>query len=184
MVKVLMAFLLTGMLTPGFSAWAQTIITQSGRLVYFNSLDSARAATLARLALAADCWIRSQDPRDSFPVFLDLRPDSSPVDTTGNALPRWELNYDNLYGNSQLYTDSTVTPSDPAEQPYYRSLGLRLRCRDSTPDPLTLLRLLDYGIARYDSLRQDARHCPADIPPILARPPSPRLRAALRVCLP
>lgn len=76
MVKVFTALLLAGicMLRPGPPARAQTIISETGRLVFFNSLDSAQGATITRLATLVACWLQTRDPRDSFPVLLDLRP--------------------------------------------------------------------------------------------------------------
>src|ERR1700733_13532892 len=146
MVKVLVASLLTGMLLwLRMPAQAQTIISESGRLIYFNSLDSARAATISRLAALVACWLDNYDPRDSFPILLDLRPDTA---------ASIDLGYDNLFGNSLFYTDSTTTPSDPGQQLYFRRPGLRIRISDSLPDPKILLQLLEYGIAHYNYLRQ------------------------------
>jgi hypothetical protein len=74
MVKVLVAFLLTGMLCPVLTVKAQTIISESGRLIFFNSLDSAKGAAIARDIDLVNYWLDNYDPRNSFPILFDLRP--------------------------------------------------------------------------------------------------------------
>jgi hypothetical protein len=206
MVKVLPVFLLTGMLWPGPTPQAQTIISESGRLLFFNSLDSARAATIIRLTGFVNCWLNNFDSRDSFPILLDFRPDPDTLHPDSASL---QLGYDNLFGNSLFYTDSSAAPSDPGQQLYYQKLGLRIRLGNPSPDPKTLLQLLEYGIAHYVALRQIRNLClsdgpasrsgynpdhdagqvpgpvtlvPGDIVRILARPLSTKLRLALKSC--
>jgi hypothetical protein len=235
MVKALPVLLLAGMLWPGPTPRAQTIISESGRLIFFNSLDSARAVNIIRLTGFVNCWLNNFDTRDSFPVLLDFRPPSgdrpsnnlfadtvpagigSPQPDSSNPRPETgflqpptrnsqldtaspQLGYDNLFGNSLVYTDSTAVPSDPGQQLYYQKLGLRIRL-DPSPDPKVLLQLLEYGIAHYGALRQIRTLClsdgpapnpdnatvsltlvPGDIAHILHRPLSPKLRLALKSC--
>src|SRR5579872_3498928 len=165
MVKVLVAWLLTGMLCPGPTAKAQTMISESGRLLFFNSLDSAQGAAIARLATLAACWLETQDRRDSFPVLLDLRPNpdnrsgnsNSFTDSATSSSPdsaTIELGYDNLYGNSLQFPDSATEPADLGERPYFLRLGLRIRIPNPSADPRILLRLLEYGVTHYATLRQ------------------------------
>jgi hypothetical protein len=213
MVKALAALLLTGMLWPGHSLRAQSIISESGRLVFYNSIDSAQGATILRLIFLVRCWLDTYDPRDSFPVLLDLRPpDSAVSDSTASASPTtdsipprsphpdsaaYELGYDNLFGNSLSYTDSSAIPTDPGQQLYYKRLGLRIRA--SKTDPKSLLHLLEYGVTHYPFLQQmranwlfdDPAHhpiattlSPEDIRTILNHPVSPHIRSALRTCWP
>jgi hypothetical protein len=242
MVKVLVAFLLTGLLWPGPGPQAQSLISESGRIIFFNSLDSARGAALNRLASLAACWLYYYDPRDSFSVLLDLRPAGDSADQPApalgfgtNASPDSgthitpdpvayaslktiipnpvipnpvipELGYDNLFGNSLSYTDSSAEPTDPSLQRYYNRLGLRIRIpladsaaestSDLVSDSRTLLRLLEYGVAHYEYLKQMQTLClsdnqpgpvtlvPQDITRILARPLSLKVRTALKNCSP
>src|ERR1700761_1085194 len=173
MVKVLVAFLLTGMLWPGSNLQAQSLISESGRVIFFNSLDSARGATLSRLASFAACWLYYNDPQDSFPIFLDLRPANAlsesanhpTSDSSLHAAPDTlfpELGYDNLFGNSLSYTDSSAEPTDPSLQRYYNRLGLRIRIADSSIDPKILLRLLEYGVTHFKTLAQMRSLCLSD----------------------
>ncbi len=225
MAKTLPVFLLTGMLWPGPAPQAQTIISESGRLIFFNSLDSARAAEIIRLTGFVNCWLNNFDTRDSFPILLDFRPqsedrgsgnlsndlsaDAVPADIRSAPAQIWnqpdstspQLGYDNLFGNSLVYTDSSVMPSDPGQQLYYQKLGLRIRPGNPSPDPKVLLQLLEYGIAHYAALRQIRTLClsdgpapnpdnistpvtlvPGDIAHILSRPVSTRIRLALKSC--
>ena len=192
MIKAFKAILLTGILWTGQGLYAQTVISESGRLLYFNSLDSAQGATLNRFATLTACWLYNFDGRDSFPILLDLRPGADSTDTSS-----YELGYDNLYGNSLSFPDSTQTPTDPTQQPYYLRLGLRIHSTGPRPDPGVLLRLLEYGIAHYKMLMQIRSLClsegagsdpgpltlvPQDIARILSRPSSPRIRAVLKIC--
>jgi hypothetical protein len=196
MVKALVALLLTVFLCPNQPAISQTIISESGRLVFFNSLDSAGGATIVRLAGMLNCWLGNLSPGDSFPILLDLRP---PQYDSANNLSRdtLQLGFDNLFGNSMRLTDSSNLPSDPGEQLYYRRLGLRIRYTSANPDPQKLLQLLDYGMTHNVYLKQlrmnsisdpscppgtPSTLVPADIATILAHPLPSGLHATLRDC--
>ncbi len=147
------------------------------------------------------------DPHDSFPILVDLRPssDSSPNLNPGPDSISYELGYDNLFGDYLSYTDSSALPTDPGERLYYLRPGLRIRivCSASRPgftaDPKILLQLLEYGIAHFAMLKQMHALClldgadpgkdpgpltlvPQDIAHILAKPPSPKIRSALKTC--
>jgi hypothetical protein len=191
MVKVLVASLLIGVLCPVLTVKAQTTISESRRLIFFNSPDSAQGATIARDILLVNYWLDHYDPHNSFSILLDLRP------RTDTAF--WELGHDNLFGNSLSYTDPSAIPFDPGEQLCYKRVSLRIRGVGPTADPKCLLQLLEYGIAHFATLKQMHALClsdgpdsgketgpvtlvPQDIASIISRPSSSKVRYARKKC--
>ena len=56
----------------GFLLQAQTMVSEMGPVMYYNSLDSARGATLNRIALRAYCVLQVSDTTHIIHLKLDL----------------------------------------------------------------------------------------------------------------
>lgn len=120
---------------------AQTMVTDMGTIMYYNSLDSAKSAILNRIAARAYCLLQFEDSAGTIHLKLDL--DLSRDSTY------YFLSYDNLAGTAANLTDSALATAPKMDG----DLGLYIRARDSTLDEDKILRLIDYGVRNYAELK-------------------------------
>ncbi len=109
-----------------------------GPVRFFNSLDSAKSATLTGIASRCFCMMQFLDTAHSKELKLDLA-----VDTIANDSAFYLLDFNNLQGD---YVDSL------SEKP-----GIYIRARDSVLRMDIILRLVDFGIQHYAELEQQKK---------------------------
>lgn len=117
---------------------AQTLISQMGPVRFFNSLDSAKSATLTRIAGKCFCMLQHLDSSHSRQLKLDLAQNTQSGDSVF-----YFLDFNNLQGD---YSDSL------AEAP-----GIYIKARDSVLRSEIILRLVDYGVQHYAEMQNQKK---------------------------
>ncbi len=116
-----------------------------GPVQFFNSLDSAKSATLTKLAGRCYCLLQLLDSTHSRQLKLDLDQNSAVKDSVGSRdSVFYVLDFNNLEGN-YIAPDSAGSSLDlQSETP-----GIYIKARDSVLRSDIILRLLDYGVAAF-----------------------------------
>lgn len=123
---------------------AQTLVSQMGPVQFFNSLDSAKSATLTKIAGRCFCMMQLIDSTHAMQLKLDLAGSSDSV--------FYLLDFNNLEGN-YIAPDSTAVSMDSQ----YEIPGIYIKARDSVLRSDIILRLVDYGVRHFSELQQRKR---------------------------
>lgn len=169
------------------SSTAQTIVTEMGKVTYYNSLDTSVSSVYNKVAWLCNCYLRANYPKSPILVKLDMEISKDTI--------YYQVGYDNLYGNSG-FPDSTGSGQSPGGNIYFDT-GLRIKACDTAINKENILKLLDYGIQHYEELKTiraevlamaaDARdrHCSVDdgtMKDILTKRTPRKILDAIRYC--
>jgi len=174
MVRLFTATLLSCLL--GLHTSAQTLVTESGRVIFLNSLDSAKSAGMTRMVGFVNCYLFRWAPKDSIPILLDI--DSTTVD----SLLTYRCSYDNLFGTRLIPPDSSGAVYNSPESAFRTRYGIRLFVRAPAPRPDSVLSLLEYAVTSFNELK--AETVAREIPKTFFRKPSTKVRSVLKDCKP
>ena len=154
---------------------AQTLVTEMGPIMYFNSLDSTKSAILNRVARRCNCILRFIDSTHLVHLKLDLAISTDTI--------VYQLGYDNLYGNYFTLPD---TAARTVAGMIYADAGLYIKVRDTVINETHILQLLTYGIGNYKGVKKRGEEgIPFDatfISQLFRQKPSPRIRRVLQYC--
>ncbi len=161
---------------------AQTLVSRMGPVQFFNSLDSAKSATLTKLAGRCYCLLQLLDSTHSRQLKLDLDQNSAVKDSVGSRdSVFYVLDFNNLEGN-YIAPDSAGSSLDlQSETP-----GIYIKARDSVLRSDIILRLLDYGVRHFTELQLRKRagvvYDQTFVAAILKQKPTPSFKKAMARC--